>query len=113
MKDYHSTYAFEKQDRETFWLKASKSIDWITPPKIALDDSNSPFSKWFPDGKMNTCFNAVDRNVEEGKGDQVAIYYDSPITNSKKQITYNELLEKVSLFAGALKNQNISIEKKV
>ena len=107
MKDYHSTYAFEKQDRETFWLKASKSIDWITPPKIALDDSNSPFSKWFPDGKMNSCFNAVDRHVLAGRREQIAIQYESPITGRSASMSYGELKKQTEKFAGMLIEQGL------
>ena len=107
MKDYHSTYAFEKQDRETFWLKASESIDWITPPKIALDDSNSPFSKWFPDGKMNSCFNAVDRHVLAGRQEQTAIQYESPITGQSASISYGELKKQTEKFAGMLNEQGL------
>ena len=107
MKDYHSTYAFEKQDRETFWLKASKSIDWITPPKIALDDSNSPFSKWFPDGKMNSCFNAVDRHVLAGRQEQTAIQYESPITGRSASMSYGELKKQTEKFAGMLIEQGL------
>ena len=107
MKDYHSTYAFEKQDRETFWLEASKSIDWITPPKIALDDSNSPFSKWFPDGKMNSCFNAVDRHVLAGRREQTAIQYESPITGRSASMSYGELKKQTEKFAGMLNEQGL------
>ena len=107
MKDYHSTYAFEKQDRETFWLEASKSIDWITPPKIALDDSNSPFSKWFPDGKMNSCFNAVDRHVLAGRREQTAIQYESPITGQSASMSYGELKKQTEKFAGMLIEQGL------
>ena len=107
MKDYHSTYAFEKQDRETFWLKASESIDWITPPKIALDDSNSPFSKWFPDGKMNSCFNAVDRHVLAGRREQTAIQYESPITGRSASMSYGELKKQTEKFAGMLNEQGL------
>ena len=107
MKDYHSTYAFEKQDRETFWLKASESIDWITPPKIALDDSNSPFSKWFPDGKMNSCFNAVDRHVLAGRQEQTAIQYESPITGQSASMSYGELKKQTEKFAGMLNEQGL------
>ena len=107
MKDYHSTYAFEKQDRETFWLEAAKSIDWITPPKIALDDSNSPFSKWFPDGKMNSCFNAVDRHVLAGRREQTAIQYESPITGRSASMSYGELKKQTEKFAGMLIEQGL------
>ena len=69
-----------------------------------FNKKNDYFYEWFSDGILNTCYNAVDKNILEGRGDQVAIYYDSPITNSKSKLTYNELKSKVEKFAGALKN---------
>ena len=70
--------------------------------------SNPPFYKWFEDGVTNTCYNALDLHVDQGKGEKLAIIYDSPITGSKENITYNKLKEKVALFAGALKKQGVS-----
>ncbi|MEK9924410.1 MAG: AMP-binding protein, partial [Alphaproteobacteria bacterium] len=77
-------------------------IDWVTPPKTAIDSSNTPFYRWFPDGEMNTCFNAVDRHVAAGRGEQKAIIYDSPITNSKSSLTFAELQTATAKFAGML-----------
>ena len=107
MSDYNSIYDFEKYNKEIFWLNASKSIDWITPPKIALDDSDAPFSKWFPDGKMNSCYNAVDRHVLAGRGKQTAIRYESPITGQSSSLTYSELQKQTAKFAGMLVEQGL------
>ncbi len=94
---------------ETFWSEAAASIDWSRPFDKILDDSNSPFNKWFPGAECNTCYNAVDRHVEAGRGEQNAIIYDSPITGKKGKITYRELQEKVAQFAGVLRD--LAVEK--
>ena len=93
---------------EEFWSEISNDIFWFQKPTKILNKSNPPFYKWFEDGKTNTCFNALDIHVDKGKGDKTALIYDSPITGNKKKFTYKELKEKVSKFAGALKNQGIN-----
>ena len=103
MKTYQALYETWKNDPEGFWLDAAKDIDWITPPTKALDDSNPPFYRWFADAECNTCWNAVDRHVEAGRGEQAAIIYDSPITGNKRTITYAELQEQTARLGGALK----------
>jgi propionyl-CoA synthetase len=87
---------------EEFWGEAAKSITWFKEPTKVLDSSNPPFYRWFAGGKMNTCYNAVDRHVANGRADQTAIIYDSPVTNTIRKITYKELLDEVSTFAGGL-----------
>ncbi len=99
---YRDIYKNWKKDHLKFWAKQSKAIKWEKKPKKILDDSNIPFYKWFPDGTLNTCYNAIDRHVLSGRGEQDAIIYDSPVTNTKKRITYSQLQYKVSQFAGAL-----------
>jgi propionyl-CoA synthetase len=105
---YREAYAASAQDPNGFWLEAADAIDWITKPTKALDDRTAPVYRWFPDAELNTCYNAIDRHVLAGRGDQTAIIYDSAMTGTKKFYTYNELLEKVSAFAGALAKQGIS-----
>ena len=105
---YREAYAASAQDPNAFWLEAADAIDWITKPTKALDDRTAPVYRWFPDAELNTCYNAIDRHVLAGRGDQTAIIYDSAMTGTKKFYTYNELLEKVSAFAGALAKQGIS-----
>ncbi len=105
---YRQAYAASTQDPNQFWLDAASAIDWIKPPKQALDDRTAPVYRWFPDAELNTCYNAIDRHVLAGRGDQTAIIYDSAMTGTKKFYTYNELLEKVASFAGALAKQGIS-----
>ena len=105
---YREAYAASAQDPNAFWLEAADAIDWITKPTKALDDRTAPVYRWFPDAELNTCYNAIDRHVLAGRGDQTAIIYDSAMTGTKKFYTYNELLEKVSAFAGALAKQGIA-----
>ena len=102
MEYYRDIYKSWKNDHLKFWAKQSEAVTWEKKPKKILDNSNSPFYKWFPDGTLNTSYNAIDRHVLSGRGDQDAIIYDSPVTNTKKRITYSQLQYKVSQFAGAL-----------
>ena len=104
---YKDVYQGWKSDPEGFWTEAAKEIDWVEAPTKALSDENAPLFEWFKDTKVNTCWNAVDRHVEAGRGDQVAIIHDSPITGSKKWITYVELRNRVAMLAGALRAKGV------
>jgi len=84
------------------WQQAAQNIHWYQAPKTALDSSNPPFYRWFPDGTTNACYNALDLHVEQGRGDQTALIYDSPVTDSRRQYSYAELLDEVARFAGVL-----------
>ena len=75
---YHAAYRQSLEDPEGFWSEAAKAIDWITPPQRVLDDDRPPFYRWFAGGTLNTCFNALDRHVAAGRGDQPALHYVSP-----------------------------------
>jgi propionyl-CoA synthetase len=99
---YEDVFAASVEDPEAFWLKAAEGIDWETPPSRALDGSNPPFYRWFPDGRLNVCHNALDRHVEAGRGDQPALIHDSPVTQSQRTFTYSELRDEVARFAGVL-----------
>ena len=105
---YKKVYNSWKNDPEAFWMTAADAIDWVTKPSRALFADRAPFYEWFSDSEVNTCYNAVDRHVLNGRGDQKAIIYDSPMTGTKYSITFSELLEKVSVLAGALTNNGIS-----
>jgi propionyl-CoA synthetase len=83
-----------------FWGEAAESICWYRKWEKVLDDSRRPFYRWFVGGELNTCYNALDLHVEEGRGDQPALIYDSPVTNTIKVLTYRELRDKVAAFAG-------------
>ena len=106
--DYYSIYESWRADPEKFWMDAAKNIDWHKKPTFALNHSNSPLYEWYTDSFVNTCFNAVDRHVKNGRADQTAIIYDSPVTEKKLHLTYKDLLEKTSLLAGALINKGIT-----
>ena len=104
---YAETYAAWKADPEGFWMQAAEAIDWTKKPTRALSDARAPFYAWFEDGEMNTCWNAVDRHVAAGRGDQAAIIHDSPATGTQATITYAELQDRVARFAGALAARGI------
>lgn len=94
-------------DPEAFWLKAGEEIDWTRPPTRAVDLSNPPFYRWFPDGELNVCHNALDRHVTNGRGENIAIVHDSPVTDSVTKYTYRQLLDTVTRFAGVLTNGGV------
>jgi propionyl-CoA synthetase len=102
MQDYAALYTQSVDDVDTFWLNAAQHIAWDTPPQTALDRSDAPFYHWYPDGRLNTCFNAVDRHVLAKRGAQNAIIYDSPITGTKRHISFAELQQQTARFAGML-----------
>ena len=95
-------------DSAELWRQAAKDIYWYQSPATLLDSSSPPFYRWFPDGVTNACYNALDIHVAQGSGEQVALIYDSPVTNTKKQYTYTQLLSEVAQFAGVLKAQGVS-----
>jgi propionyl-CoA synthetase len=102
-------HAFEESiaHPEEFWALAARGIDWFTPPRFILDDSDAPYYRWFVGGEMNTCYNAVDRHVAAGRGQQAALIYDSPVTGVKEAFTYDDLLDQVSRFAGVLRSLDV------
>ena len=105
---YKKVYNSWKNDPEAFWMTAADAIDWVRKPSKALFTDRAPLYEWFSDSEVNTCYNAVDRHVLNGRGDQKAIIYDSPMTGTKYSISFSELLEKVAVLAGALKSKGIS-----
>ena len=112
-KNYKEIYYSSIKNKEDFWQKVSEDIFWYEKPTRILNTDNPPFYKWFEDGVTNTCYNALDYHIEKGRGEKIAIIYDSPITNTQKKITYYELREKVALFAGALKKQGVGKKDRV
>jgi propionyl-CoA synthetase len=105
---YQEIYAEAMRDPEKFWLEAAEAIDWIKRPSRALFEAEEPLYEWYRDGVLNGCWNAVDRHVEAGHGDRVAIIHDSPLTHSKHEITYDELQTRVALLAGALRARGVT-----
>ena len=104
---YDEAYRKSLDDPEEFWAEAAKEIDWIKPWDKVLDDSNKPFYRWFAGAECNTCYNALDRHVEQGRGDQACLIYDSPVTGSQETYSYSELLDAVAKFAGVLYTQDV------
>ncbi len=104
---YAEAYSAWKRDPEGWWMAQAAAIDWIRPPSRALSAERAPFYEWFADGLVNTCWNAVDRHVAGGRGGQVAIIHDSPVTGTVHRITFAELQERVARLAGALAARGI------
>jgi propionyl-CoA synthetase len=104
---YEATHRRSLEQPEEFWAEAAADIDWIEPWDRVLDDSRAPFYRWFADGRLNTCYNALDRHVERGRADQLALIYDSPVTGHIAKLTYRELRDEVAVFAGALAAQGV------
>ena len=105
--DFKEIYQKSISKPEEFWKEISNDIFWFRKPTKILDNNKPPFYKWFGDGVTNTCYNALDIHIDEGRGDKTALIYDSPITNKKGKFTFKQLKDKVSKFAGALSNQGV------
>jgi propionyl-CoA synthetase len=95
------------EDPEGFWREAATLIDWDVVPTTILDRDARPAARWFTDGRLNTCHNAVDRWVDAGRGDQAAVVYDSPVTGTGRTITYRQLQDEVARTAGALRGLGV------
>jgi propionyl-CoA synthetase len=107
MGRYADAYTRSLVDREAFWLDAAKAIEWNEAPSRAVDDSDTPFYHWFPDGTLNTCHNALDRHVAAGHGQRIALIYDSAMTGRRERHTYEELRDEVARFAGVLRESDV------
>ena len=105
---YDEVYQRSLSDPEGFWGEAAQAIHWDKPWDKVLDDSRPPFYRWFAGGMLNTCFNAVDRHVAAGRGEQIAIIHDSPVTQSQRKISYAELQDLVARFAGVLTSLGVT-----
>ena len=104
---YDEAYKRSIADPEGFWGEAAGEIAWTRRWDKVLDDSNPPFYRWFSGGELNTCYNALDYHIEQGRGEQAALIYDSPVTDTIRTFTYNQLREQVARFAGVLKAQGV------
>ncbi len=102
MGAYDDVFRSSTDDPDGFWLDAARALDWHVEPTRALDDSRPPFHRWFPDGELNVCHNALDRHVDAGRGEQAALVYDSPVTGTVRTCTYAQLRDEVARFAGVL-----------
>ena len=103
MSDQFSTIWREAAaDPLSFWAKAAEAVDWFKPWERVMDNAREPLIQWFAGAETNTCHNCLDRHVASGRGDQPALHYDSPVTDVRLTLTYAELLDRVSRFAGTL-----------
>ncbi|GAC52817.1 propionyl-CoA synthetase [Gordonia amicalis] len=113
MGRYTEAFTQAVDDREGFWLEAARAVDWTVRPTRALDDSAAPFYRWFPDGELNTSYNALDRHVQAGNGDRTVLIWDSAMVGEVRRYTYAELLDEVSRFAGVLAARGIAAGDRV
>ncbi|OBS98229.1 propionyl-CoA synthetase [Vibrio cyclitrophicus] len=106
--DYITEYQWAREDPNSFWETQSQAIDWFEPPKTILQTDDNGIERWFPDGVMNTCWLALDYHCENGRGDKVALIYDSPVTGTQSSYTYNKLRDQVAKVAGMLATQGVT-----
>ena len=104
---YQREYQRSLDDPNGFWLDAASAISWNQSPEIALDASNAPLYRWFPDGELNITVNALDRHIAAGRGNQLALVYDSAMTGTRRHYTYKQLLARVERFAGVLTQNGV------
>ncbi|MEZ9181426.1 propionyl-CoA synthetase [Vibrio cyclitrophicus] len=106
--DYITEYQWAREDPNSFWETQSQVIDWFESPKTILQTDDNGIERWFPDGVMNTCWLALDYHCENGRGDKVALIYDSPVTGTQSSYTYNKLRDQVAKVAGMLATQGVT-----
>lgn len=113
MGSYKEIYQRASEKPQEFWAQAAEDLIWQKKWQKVLDEKNSPFNTWFAGGKINTCYNALDRHVEAGSSDRVALIYDSPLAATKEKITYLELRDRVAAFSGVLKKYGVEYGDRV
>lgn len=106
--EYHKVYTAAQTDPAGFWAQAAEDIHWTQRWDKTLDDSNPPFYRWFAGGELNTCYNCVDRHVNEGRADQLALIYDSPLAGKIRKLTFRELRDATARCAGALHDMGVA-----
>ena len=104
---YDAAFAKSINDPNGFWGEAAENCHWYKKWETVLSDSNKPFYRWFVGGEVNTCYNALDYHIDNGRGDQAALIYDSPVTDTIKKYSFTELRDEVAKFAGALAAQGV------
>ncbi|MBX2879884.1 MAG: propionyl-CoA synthetase [Granulosicoccus sp.] len=107
MTEYKRQHESSLTDPSRYWLDAAKAVHWFEEPEQGVDTSQSPFNRWFADGKTNACYNALDRHVESGRGEQIALVHDSPVTNTHISYSYTQLLDEVARFSGVLQSLGV------
>src|SRR5207237_8064764 len=110
---YRDAYRRAHEDPEGFWSERAEALHWERRWDRVLDASRAPFYRWFTGGRINTCYNALDRHVEQGRGEQAALIYDSPVTGAGGRLTYRGLRERVARFAGALAGPGVGRGERV
>src|ERR1700716_504210 len=102
MPRYQQVYRRSLDDREGFWAEAATAVDWDEPWRRVLDDSRPPFYRWFSGGRLNTCWNALDRHIAGGRGERVGLIWDSPGPGPILRFTYREMRDRTAKVAGML-----------
>ena len=110
---YRQTYDRWRADPQAFWADAAREIAWIAPPERIFDPDAGVYGRWFPDARCNACFNALDRHVEAGRGDQAALFYDSPVAATKRAITYRELHDETATLGAVLNDLGVAAGDRV
>ena len=105
---YHEVHARSLRDPEGFWAEAAREIDWIEPAKKVFDPSMGTYGRWFAGAVVNTCYNALDRHVANGRADQVALIHDSPLAKSVSKFTYAEMLKEVQTLAAVMQDFGVT-----
>ena len=108
MKAYQKLYNKWEKDPVKFWLQAAKDIVWSTPPQQGFDADMGVYGRWFPDAESNTCYNCIDRHIKDGRGQQAAIIYDSPVTDTQITYSYDQLFDEVTALATALQDLGVT-----
>ena len=110
---YRQIYGRWRADPQAFWAEAARGIEWIRPPERIFDPEGGVYGRWFPDARCNACFNALDRHVEAGRGDQAALFYDSPVAATKRAITYRELHDETATLGAVLNDLGVAAGDRV
>jgi propionyl-CoA synthetase len=104
---YREVYDWSMRDPTGFWAEAARDIDWVHFPKVIFDPAQGVYGRWFADGVLNTCYNALDRHVERGRADQLALIHDSPLTGTVTRYTYRELRDEVAVLAAVMQDLGV------
>ena len=107
---YHEVYARALRDPQGFWAEAAQEIDWYEPAKQVFDGGAGIYGRWFVGASCNTCYNAIDRHVAEGRANQTALIYDSPVTNTIRTYTYNDALAEIATLAAVLEDFGVGTQ---
>ena len=110
---YRETYDQWRADPQAFWARAASDISWTRPPERIFDPDAGVYGRWFPDARCNACYNALDRHVEAGRGDAPALFYDSPVTSTRRMLTFRQLMDETATFAAVLQDFGVSAGDRV